>query len=74
MWNWLNTPHIPTNTSILPNFLTVSSTSDVKFSSFVTSQETTKIYNKGRSPYNGRLSDVSFYIDSQISVHRKFKK
>jgi hypothetical protein len=31
-------------------------------------------YNKGRSPYNGRLSDFSFYIDSQISVHRKFKK
>ena len=30
--------------------------------------------NKGRSPYNGRLSDFSFYIDSQISVHRKFKK
>jgi hypothetical protein len=29
--------------------------------------------NKGRSPYNGRLSDFSFYIDSQISVHRKFK-
>ena len=27
-----------------------------------------------RSPYNGRLSDVSFYIESQISVHRKFKK
>jgi hypothetical protein len=30
--------------------------------------------NKGRSPYNGRLSDFSFYIDSQISVHRKFEK
>ena len=30
--------------------------------------------NKGRSPYNGRLSDFSFYIDSQTSVHRKFKK
>ena len=30
---------------------------------------------KGRSPFNGRLSDFSpFYIDSQISVHRKFKK
>ena len=29
---------------------------------------------KGRSPHNGRLSDFSFYIDSQISVHRKFKK
>ena len=29
---------------------------------------------KGRSPYNGKLSDFSFYIDSQISVHRKFKK
>jgi hypothetical protein len=29
---------------------------------------------KGRSPYNGRLSNFSFYIDSQISVHRKFKK
>jgi hypothetical protein len=28
--------------------------------------------NKGRSPYNGRLSDFSFYIDSQISVHRSF--
>jgi hypothetical protein len=32
------------------------------------------IISKGRSPYNGRLSDFSFYIDSQISVHRKFKK
>jgi hypothetical protein len=30
--------------------------------------------NKGRSPSNGKLSDFSFYIDSQISVHRKFKK
>jgi hypothetical protein len=30
--------------------------------------------NKGRSPCNGRLSDFSFYIDSQISVHQKFKK
>ena len=30
--------------------------------------------NKGRIPYNGRLSNFSFYIDSQISVHRKFKK
>ena len=30
--------------------------------------------NKGRSPYNGRLSDFSFYTDSQTSVHRKFKK
>ena len=30
--------------------------------------------NKGRSPYNGKLFDFSFYIDSQISVHRKFKK
>jgi hypothetical protein len=29
--------------------------------------------NKGWSPFNGRLSDFSFYIDSQI-VHRKFKK
>jgi hypothetical protein len=29
---------------------------------------------KGRSPYNGKLSDFSFYIDSQISVHRKLKK
>ena len=29
--------------------------------------------NKGRSPYNGKLSDFSFYIDSQIPVHRKFK-
>ena len=31
---------------------------------------------KGQSSYNGRLSDFSFYmyIDSQISVHRKFKK
>ena len=31
-------------------------------------------YLKGRSPYNGRLSDFSFYIESQISVHREFKK
>jgi hypothetical protein len=29
--------------------------------------------NKGRSP-NGKLSDFSFYIDSQNSAHRKFKK
>ena len=29
---------------------------------------------KGRSPSNGKLSDISFYIDSQISAHRKFKK
>jgi hypothetical protein len=29
---------------------------------------------KGRSPSNGKLSDVSFYIDSQKSAHRKFKK
>ena len=29
---------------------------------------------KGRSPSNGELSDFSFYIDSQISAHRKFKK
>ena len=29
---------------------------------------------KGRSPFNGKLSDFSSYIDSQISVHRKFKK
>jgi hypothetical protein len=31
-------------------------------------------YIKGRSPSNGKLSDFSFYIDSQKSVHRKFKK
>ena len=30
------------------------------------------LYNKGRSPFNGRLSD--FFLLSQISVHRKFKK
>ena len=30
--------------------------------------------NKGRSPSNGKLSDLSFYIDSQKSAHRKFKK
>ena len=29
---------------------------------------------KGRSPSNGELSDFSFYIDSQESAHRKFKK
>ena len=29
--------------------------------------------NKGRSPSNGKLSDFSFYIDSQKSAHRKFK-
>ena len=29
---------------------------------------------KGRSPSNGELSDFSFYIDSQKSAHRKFKK
>ena len=33
-----------------------------------------QLLDKGRSPYNGRLSDFSFYIDSQISVNRKFKK
>ena len=38
------------------------------------SRHTAKDANKGRRPYNGRLSDLSFYIDSQISVHRKFKK
>jgi hypothetical protein len=27
-------------------------------------------YNKGRSPSNGKLSDFSFYIDSQKSAHR----
>jgi hypothetical protein len=26
------------------------------------------------SPFNGKLSDFSFYIDSQKSAHRKFKK
>ena len=31
-------------------------------------------FNKGRSPSNGKLSDFSFYIDSQKSAHRKFKK
>jgi hypothetical protein len=30
--------------------------------------------DKGRSPSNGKLSDFSFYIDSQESAHRKFKK
>jgi hypothetical protein len=30
--------------------------------------------NKGRNPSNGELSDFSFYIDSQKSAHRKFKK
>ena len=30
--------------------------------------------NKGRSPSNGKLSYLSFYIDSQKSAHRKFKK
>ena len=29
---------------------------------------------KGRSPSNDKLSDFSFYIDSQKSAHRKFKK
>ena len=33
-----------------------------------------KSCNKGRSPSNGKLSDFSFYIDSQKSAHRKFKK
>jgi hypothetical protein len=31
-------------------------------------------FNKGRSPSNGKLSDFSFYIDSQKSAHRKFEK
>jgi hypothetical protein len=30
-----------------------------------------ELYIKGGSPYNGRLSDFS---NSQVSVHRKFKK
>jgi hypothetical protein len=30
-------------------------------------------YNKGRSPSNGKLSDFSFYIDSQKSAHRSLK-
>jgi hypothetical protein len=30
--------------------------------------------NKGRSPSNDKLFDFSFYIDSQKSAHRKFKK
>ena len=34
----------------------------------------TQSINKGRSPSNGKLSDFSFYIDSQISAHWKFKK
>ena len=29
--------------------------------------------NKGQSPSNGKLSDFSFYIDSQKSVHRSLK-
>jgi hypothetical protein len=29
--------------------------------------------NKGRSPSNGKLSDFSFYIDSQKSAHRSLK-
>jgi hypothetical protein len=33
-----------------------------------------KVNIKGRSPSNGELSDFSFYIDSQKSAHRKFKK
>ena len=37
-------------------------------------QRMENVTNKGRSPYNGRLSDFSFYIDSQISVHWKFNK
>jgi hypothetical protein len=36
-------------------------------------QVTDKLY-KGRSPSNGKLSDFSFYIDSQKSAHRKFQK
>ena len=36
--------------------------------------ERKKNTNKGRSPSNGKLSDFSFYIDSQKSAHRKFKK
>jgi hypothetical protein len=36
--------------------------------------ESKPVVNKGLIPYNGRLSDFSFYIDSQISFHRKFKK
>ena len=32
------------------------------------------LHNKGRNPSNGKLFDFSFYIDSQKSAHRKFKK
>ena len=32
------------------------------------------LYFKGPSPSNGKLSDFSFYIDTQKSAHRKFKK
>jgi hypothetical protein len=42
--------------------------------SFVENYLKTRYDYKGRSPSNGKLSDFSFYIDSQISVHRKFKK
>jgi hypothetical protein len=52
-------------------FIILKSTIKKNTSIFVFSRE--KLHIKGRSPYNGRLSDFSFYIDSQISVHRKFK-
>jgi hypothetical protein len=44
------------------------------FRSCIITDTVTWYNNKGRSPFNGRLSDFSSYIDSQISVHRKFKK
>jgi hypothetical protein len=44
------------------------------FRSFCVSSLVFGFNYKGGSPYNGKLSDFSFYIDSQISVHRKFKK
>jgi hypothetical protein len=41
---------------------------------FLTLVNVVDVFGKGRSPSNGKLSDFSFYIDSQKSVHRKFKK
>jgi hypothetical protein len=55
---------------------------DVKFASAAIFEQqidwlrvsSASVIYKGRIPSNGRLSDFSFYIDSQKSANRKFKK
>jgi hypothetical protein len=50
-----------------------TSTSQQENTSLMCWKVKTIVY-KGRSPSNGKLSDFSFYIASQQSAHRKFKK